>query len=138
MITRRPTARAKSPKEKSAGETVPIRVVTAIGKKTAVALVVLGLLLVVSVPLQKSRQFDAMTAWAGEPRNSILLAVAAATLAACLHSAYEQASQPEKDAFRELLALSDPVLIGYLLGKEEHPDRDLADTIEKIRSPSPP
>ncbi|MFQ6004621.1 MAG: succinate dehydrogenase assembly factor 2 [Woeseia sp.] len=55
-------------------------------------------------------------------------------LAAYLGSRYEQAPQIEKDAFHELLKLSDPVLIGYLLGNEQHPGPHIADAIEKIRS----
>jgi succinate dehydrogenase flavin-adding protein (antitoxin of CptAB toxin-antitoxin module) len=55
-------------------------------------------------------------------------------LARYLQSGYGAASETEKAAFRELLDLSDPELIGYLLGSRRHEDPDLADAIEKIRS----
>ncbi len=50
-----------------------------------------------------------------------------------LRTAYEHASKSEKAAFRELLALPDPELFGYLLGSQSHDDLELADAIEKIR-----
>lgn len=46
---------------------------------------------------------------------------------------YGHASKSEKAAFRELLALPDPELFGYLLGTQSHNDPELADAIEKIR-----
>ncbi|MFQ5982282.1 MAG: succinate dehydrogenase assembly factor 2 [Woeseiaceae bacterium] len=51
-----------------------------------------------------------------------------------LQSGYERAPESEKRAFCELLKLSNPELIGYLLGHEQHPDPDIADAIDKIRS----
>ncbi len=50
-----------------------------------------------------------------------------------LQAGYGYASKTEKAAFRELLALPDPELIGYLLGSQSHDDPELADSIEKIR-----
>ncbi len=50
-----------------------------------------------------------------------------------LQAGYGHASKTEKAAFRELLALPDPELIGYLLGSQSHDDPELADAIEKIR-----
>jgi antitoxin CptB len=46
---------------------------------------------------------------------------------------YAAAPDDEKAAFRELLALSDPELIGYLL-HNERPPRDLARVVEELRS----
>lgn len=54
-------------------------------------------------------------------------------LARYLENAHGQASESEKSAFRELLTLPDPVLIGYLLGSQMHDDPELADVIDKIR-----
>ncbi len=51
-----------------------------------------------------------------------------------LGGAYEQAAETEKAAFRELLELPDPELIGYLLGSHVHTDPEIADVIETIRS----
>ena len=48
-------------------------------------------------------------------------------------TAYGHASKSEKAAFRELLALPDPELFGYLLGSQSHDDPELADAIDKIR-----
>ncbi len=50
-----------------------------------------------------------------------------------LQTGYGHASKSEKTAFRELLALPDPELFGYLLGGQSHDDPELADAIEKIR-----
>lgn len=55
-------------------------------------------------------------------------------LARYLDYAYDQSSEREKAAFRELLELSDPELIGYLLGNKEHNDPSAADVIDKIRN----
>ncbi len=53
-------------------------------------------------------------------------------LARYLDNAYERAPESEKTAFRELLELSDPELMGYLLGRQvvEHPN--LSDLVNKI------
>ena len=50
-----------------------------------------------------------------------------------LRHEFERATSEEKAAFRELLALPDPELIGYLLGMATHEDPDAADAIAKIR-----
>lgn len=55
-------------------------------------------------------------------------------LARYLQTDYGQAAESEKAAFRELLQLADPDLIGYLLGSQRHDDPAIADAIEKIRS----
>ncbi len=55
-------------------------------------------------------------------------------LARYLASAYQRASETEKAAFRELLELPDPELIGYLLGSRAHTDAKISDVIEAIRS----
>ena len=46
---------------------------------------------------------------------------------------YGQASEQQKDAFRKLLALPDPQLIGYLLGGQTPPDAALANVVSQIR-----
>ena len=46
---------------------------------------------------------------------------------------YPQASEATKQAFRELLALPDPDLIGYLLGGQSPPEAALADVVKQIR-----
>lgn len=51
----------------------------------------------------------------------------------CEHR-YANASDPEKSAFRELLALSDPQLIGYLLGGKETTDPVTANVVRQIRN----
>jgi len=50
-----------------------------------------------------------------------------------LENDYSQASEQQKDAFRELLALPDPELIGYLLGGQTPPDVALANVVSQIR-----
>lgn len=55
-------------------------------------------------------------------------------LARYLDSSYERAAESEKAAFRMLLDLPDPDLIGYLLGGHAHADPQIADVIETIRS----
>ena len=55
-------------------------------------------------------------------------------LARYLDDAYVRAPETKKAAFRELLELPDPELIGYLLGSHEHSDPQIADVIETIRS----
>ncbi len=55
-------------------------------------------------------------------------------LARYLDSAYKQAPESEKLAFRSLLEVPDPDLIGYLLGGRVHANSQIADVIETIRS----
>ncbi len=50
-----------------------------------------------------------------------------------LQAGYGHASNSEKAAFRELLALPDPELIGYLLGRQVIEDASLSDIINKIK-----
>jgi antitoxin CptB len=50
-----------------------------------------------------------------------------------LQASFETASGAEKLAFRRLLELSDPELIGYLFGDPVHEDPVAADVIETIR-----
>ncbi len=49
-------------------------------------------------------------------------------------SDYLQASEEQKQAFRELLALPDPDLIGYLLGGQSPPEAALANVVKQIRN----
>lgn len=51
-----------------------------------------------------------------------------------LSSRYESASERDKSVFRELLALPDPELTGYLLGGQEPADRGFAHVVDQIRS----
>jgi len=46
---------------------------------------------------------------------------------------YLQAGEDQKQAFRGLLALPDPDLIGYLLGGQSPPEAALADVVKQIR-----
>ena len=55
-------------------------------------------------------------------------------LARYLDSAYQQAAESEKLAFRALLDVPDPDLIAYLLGGKAHANSQIADVIETIRS----
>ncbi len=55
-------------------------------------------------------------------------------LARYLDSTYRQAPESEKLAFRLLLEVPDPDLIGYLLGGRVHANSQIADVIETIRS----
>ena len=50
-----------------------------------------------------------------------------------LDNNYPQASEEQKQAFRELLTLPDPDLIGYLLGGQTPPDAGLANVVSQIR-----
>jgi antitoxin CptB len=50
-----------------------------------------------------------------------------------LDNDYGQAREQQKEAFRELLALPDPELIGYLLGGQTPPDAALANVVSHIR-----
>jgi antitoxin CptB len=55
-------------------------------------------------------------------------------LARYLDGAYECAAETEKLAFRTLLEVPDPDLIGYLLGAQLHANPQIANVIETIRS----
>jgi succinate dehydrogenase flavin-adding protein (antitoxin of CptAB toxin-antitoxin module) len=50
-----------------------------------------------------------------------------------LENDYPQASKEQKHAFRELLAVPDPDLIGYLLGGQTPPDATIAIIVSQIR-----
>jgi antitoxin CptB len=50
-----------------------------------------------------------------------------------LENDYPQTSEDQKQAFRELLALPDPDLIGYLLGGQIPADIVLANVVSQIR-----
>ena len=50
-----------------------------------------------------------------------------------LQAGYGRASKSEKAAFRELLALPDPELIGYLLGRQVIEEPSLSDIVNKIQ-----
>ena len=54
-------------------------------------------------------------------------------LSAYLENGYPQAAEDQKRAFRELLALADPELIGYLLGGQMPGDSALASVVSQIR-----
>ncbi len=45
---------------------------------------------------------------------------------------YDEASDGEKAAFRQLLELSDPELAGYLLGKQPPGSEQIARVVERI------
>ena len=49
-------------------------------------------------------------------------------------ASYADAPESEKSAFRRLLELPDPELIGYLLDGDEAADRELGRVISRIRS----
>ncbi len=51
---------------------------------------------------------------------------------------YGEAGEDEKAAFRELLTLSDPELVGYLLKRERPTSEQLASVIEQLLSLPPP
>jgi succinate dehydrogenase flavin-adding protein (antitoxin of CptAB toxin-antitoxin module) len=51
---------------------------------------------------------------------------------------YATAGDTHKQAFRTLLALSDPELIGYLLGGQPPAESDLADVVSTIRNKARP
>ena len=50
-----------------------------------------------------------------------------------LENDYSQSSEAQKQAFRELLGLPDPDLIGYLLGGQTPRDIALANVVSQIR-----
>ena len=49
-----------------------------------------------------------------------------------LENVYEVSSSPEKSAFKQLLMLSDPELVGYLLRDDRHADVLTANVIDRI------
>ena len=53
-----------------------------------------------------------------------------------LDNDYAESGDAQKQAFRRLLALSDPELIGYLLGGQIAAESELADVISTIRNKS--
>lgn len=55
-------------------------------------------------------------------------------LAGYVDRAYKWAPEAEKTAFRALLDVPDPDLIGYFLGSKVHADTEIAHVIETIRS----
>ena len=55
-----------------------------------------------------------------------------ALLSAYLNDRYDDASDPEKAAFRELLELPDPDLVGYLLRRQVPESEDMAGVINDI------
>lgn len=55
-------------------------------------------------------------------------------LTSYLEHHYEASGQVDKEAFHQLLGLSDPEIVGYLLGSELPPDSQLAVIVEHIRS----
>lgn len=54
-------------------------------------------------------------------------------LSAYLENQYPDSDEPQKVAFRQLLELPDPDLIGYLLSGENPADPELANVVEHIR-----
>ena len=54
-------------------------------------------------------------------------------LSAWLDAHYDAADESQKRAFRELLALPDPVLAGYLLAGERPADECVAGVVARIR-----
>ena len=50
-----------------------------------------------------------------------------------LENEYSNASEAQKLAFRELLALPDPELIGYLLGGQIPVDTEIANVVSRIQ-----
>ena len=50
---------------------------------------------------------------------------------------YPSASDTEKSAFQELLTVSDPELVGYLLKKEEPRSEPIADIVRQILERDP-
>ena len=49
-----------------------------------------------------------------------------------LDQAFEAANDEQKDAFRRLLTLPDPVIYGYLLGRDAPPDASLRALVDAI------
>lgn len=54
-----------------------------------------------------------------------------------LETHYAAADEARKSAFRELLALPDPELTGYILGDALPADPVAADVVRQIRDPAP-
>jgi len=54
-------------------------------------------------------------------------------LTAYCEKVYPAAGEPQRSAFRKVLALPDPELMGYLLSGENPADPELADVIDCIR-----
>ncbi len=50
-----------------------------------------------------------------------------------LESDYHDSTEPEKTAFEEVLALSDPQLIAYLLRREHCRETAIKSVVERIR-----
>jgi antitoxin CptB len=57
-------------------------------------------------------------------------------LSTYLEHVYPQSREDRKQAFRELLQLGDPELIGYFLGDQLPPDPALASIVSEIRNRS--
>jgi len=51
-----------------------------------------------------------------------------------LENEYPAAGEAQKSAFRELLALPDPELIGYLLGGQIPVDANIANVVSRIQN----
>ena len=54
-----------------------------------------------------------------------------------LENQYPNLDGPGKDAFRRVLALSDPDLMNYLLGGETPADQEIACVVTRIRGKTP-
>lgn len=54
-------------------------------------------------------------------------------LEAYLNERFAQASAQEQLAFADLLALPDPVLLGYILGREQPPNEEQGRVIARLR-----
>jgi len=59
-------------------------------------------------------------------------------LSAWLENHYSAASKADKAAFRALLELADPELIGYLIGGETPSEPGIASVVRQIRGHSSP
>ncbi len=55
-----------------------------------------------------------------------------------LENEYQASAEAQKSAFRELLALPDPQLIGYLLGGQIPADAEIANVISRIQNRAGP
>ncbi len=55
-----------------------------------------------------------------------------------LDSSYREASEQEKSAFLELLALQDTELLAYLMGSRTAQKKNIADLIAKMRGAAAP
>ena len=54
-----------------------------------------------------------------------------------LENQYPNLDEAGKDAFRRVLALSDPDLMNYLLGRETPADQEIASVVTRIRGKTP-